>query len=85
MTHQNEDARADWHREIIKAELHKRGVTFRALDIKAGVKQDVVKTVLSRPCPKYEQLVAEVIGVDPSIIWPSRYGYRKNSYMRKVS
>ena len=31
-----EDPRADWHPEIIKAEIRKRGLSFRALSIQAG-------------------------------------------------
>lgn len=85
MTSQNEVVNTDWHREIIKAELHKRGITFRALDVKAGVKQDVVKSVLTRLCRKYELLVANALGVSPETIWPSRYEARNNSYIHKVS
>jgi len=29
--------------------------------------------VLSRPWPKGEWLVANALGIDPSVIWPSRY------------
>ncbi|VFS40220.1 Predicted transcriptional regulator [Serratia liquefaciens] len=36
MMSQKEDLYADWHPEIIKAEIHKRGLSFRALSLKAG-------------------------------------------------
>ncbi len=32
---QKEDLRADWHPEIIKAEIHKRGLSFRTLSVVA--------------------------------------------------
>ncbi|WP_158382410.1 helix-turn-helix domain-containing protein [Candidatus Sodalis pierantonius] len=55
------------------------------MDVKAGVKQDVVKSVLTRLCRKYELLVANALGVSPETIWPSRYEARNNSYIHKVS
>ncbi|VFS27647.1 Predicted transcriptional regulator [Serratia liquefaciens] len=40
MMSQKEDLYADWHPEIIKAEIHKRGLSFRALSLKAGYSKD---------------------------------------------
>ncbi|MGL5798995.1 MAG: helix-turn-helix domain-containing protein [Plesiomonas sp.] len=81
----NEEHRADWHPEIIKAELHRRGITFRALSVEAGYKPDSLKSVLRVPCVRYEQIVASALSVEPETIWPSRYEARNNSYMRKAS
>ena len=83
MMSQREDLRADWHPEIIKAEIHKRGLSFLALSLKAGYKKDSLKTVLRTPCKPYQQIVADALGVEPEIIWPSRY--QTESYMRKAS
>lgn len=79
------EAPADWHPAIIKAEIHKRGLTLRALSVSAGCKPDSLKSVLRVACPRYEQIVAEALGVEPETIWPSRYEARHNSYMRKAS
>ncbi|EBT2358855.1 helix-turn-helix domain-containing protein [Salmonella enterica] len=76
---------ADWHPEIIKAELHLRGLTFRKLSIEAGYKPDSLKSVLRIPCVKYEGIVAAALGVSPEVIWPSRYAARNNSYIRRAS
>lgn len=85
MTVRNEVTREDWHPEIIKAELHKRGVTLRSLSVKAGYSKDSLKSVLRVPCVRYEQIVAAALGTEPENIWPSRYATRNNSYMRKAS
>ncbi|EEJ3346718.1 DNA-binding protein [Salmonella enterica] len=78
-----EDPRADWHPEIIKAEIHKRGLSFRALSIQAGYSKDSLKSVLRTPCKPYQQIVADALGVAPENIWPSRY--QTGSYIQKAS
>ncbi|MBF1995314.1 helix-turn-helix domain-containing protein [Serratia symbiotica] len=83
MTSQKEDLRADWHPEIIKAEIHKRGLSFRTLSLNAGYSRDSLKSVLRTPCKPYQQVVADALGIAPEVIWPSRY--RTESYMRKAS
>ncbi|MGP3123426.1 helix-turn-helix domain-containing protein [Serratia marcescens] len=74
---------ADWHPEIIKAEIHKRGLSFRSLSLKAGYSKDSLKSVLRTPCKPYQQIVADALGVAPEIIWPSRY--QIESYIQKAS
>ncbi|EAP4730313.1 helix-turn-helix domain-containing protein [Salmonella enterica] len=80
---QNEDRRADWHPEIIKAEIHKRGLSFRALSLQAGYSKDSLKSVLRTPCKPYQRIIADALGVEPETIWPSRY--QTESYMQKAS
>lgn len=82
MMNQKEDLSADWHPEIIKAEIHKRGLSFRSLSLKAGYSQDSLKTVLRTPCKPYQQIIANALGVEPETIWPSRY--KMKSYIRKA-
>lgn len=83
MMKQNEDRRADWHPEIIKAEIHKRGLSFRALSLQAGYSKDSLKSVLRTPCKPYQRIIADALGVEPETIWPSRY--QTESYMQKAS
>lgn len=85
MTVRNEVHSTDWHPEIIKAELHRRGITLRSLSVEAGYKADSLKSVLRVPCVRYEQIVANALGITPESIWPSRYEARNSSYMRKAS
>lgn len=83
MMKQNEDRSADWHPEIIKAEIHRRGLSLRALSLQAGYSKDSLKSVLRTPCKTYQQVVADALGVEPETIWPSRY--QTESYMQKAS
>ncbi|AHE69228.1 regulator for maltose metabolism [Enterobacter ludwigii] len=78
-----EDPGVDWHPEIIKAEIHKRGLSLRVLSVEAGYSKDSLKSVLRTPCKPYQQIVADALGVSPEVIWPSRY--LTDSYMRKAS
>lgn len=78
-----EEPGLDWHPENIKAEIHKRGLTFRALSLRAGYSEDSLKSVLRTPCKPYQQIIADALGVEPEDIWPSRY--KTDSYMRKAS
>lgn len=73
----------DWHPEIIKAEIHKLGLSFRTLSLQAGYSKDSLKSVLRTPCKPYQQIVADALGVPPEVIWPSRY--QTDSYMRRAS
>lgn len=73
----------DWHPETIKAEIHKLGLSFRFLSVRAGYKKDSLKSVLRTPCRPYQQIVADALGISPETIWPSRY--KTNSYVNKVN
>lgn len=69
---------ADWHREDIKAELNKRGISMAKLGRENGLAPTTVKNALDKHYPKGEKLIAETLGTTPQIIWPSRYhGYAK--------
>ncbi|WP_442889993.1 helix-turn-helix domain-containing protein [Arsenophonus sp. PmNCSU2021_1] len=83
MMSKKEDMCADWHPEIIKAEIHKRGLSFRLLSLQAGYSKDSLKTVLRTPCKTYQKIIAQALGVEPETIWPSRYKIK--SYIRKAS
>ncbi|WP_284692787.1 helix-turn-helix domain-containing protein [Escherichia coli] len=38
-----------------------------------GLKSGSMRNVFYRQCRKYEAAIAEKIGVEPAVIWPSRY------------
>ncbi len=64
---------ADWHREDIKAELNKRGISMAELGRENGLGCGTVKNALDKHYKNGEKLIADAIGVTPQIIWPSRY------------
>ena len=64
----------DWHRADIVAELRKAGWSLRRLATHHGYASQTTLTVaLARPWPKGERIIAQAIGVDVAVIWPSRY------------
>lgn len=63
----------DWHKEDIKAALHKRGYSLNKIARKFGYCRTSPATVLRRPWAVMEKITADIIGVHPSEIWPSRY------------
>ena len=63
----------DWHKADIIAGLHKRGTSLAALSRGAGLSSPTLANALLRPWPKGEYLIADALGVHPSVIWPSRY------------
>ena len=63
----------DWHQADIIAALRKKGTSLAALSRAAGLSSSTLANALTRPWPKGEYLIAEGVGVHPSVIWPSRY------------
>lgn len=67
----------DWHKADIVAAIKKRGTTLSAVARNAGLSPSTIRNALERPWPKGERLIAGVIGVEPAVIWPSRYQQRR--------
>lgn len=67
-------ARQDWHKAEIKAALEmRRGLSLAKLARLHGYARSSAVTALKMPWPKMERLIADAIGVEPQVIWPSRY------------
>lgn len=63
-----------WHREEIKAAIRMRGWSFARLARKYGYAgPGTPSDVLRRVWPGMEKVIADIIGVPPSKIWPDRY------------
>ncbi|WP_313080759.1 DNA-binding transcriptional regulator SfsB [Atlantibacter sp.] len=69
----------DWHSADIIAGLRKRGTSLAAESRKAGLSSSTLANALSRPWPKGERIIADALGVEPWLIWPSRY-YDPNTH-----
>lgn len=63
----------DWHPADIIAGLRKRGTSLAAESRKAGLSSSTLANALSRPWPKGEYIIANALGTEPWVIWPSRY------------
>ncbi|HAU8267628.1 TPA: transcriptional regulator, partial [Kluyvera intermedia] len=67
----------DWHPADIIAGLRKKGTSLAALSRDSGLSSSTLANALTKPWPKGEYLIAEALGVHPSVIWPTRY-YKNN-------
>ena len=63
----------DWHNADIVAALRKAGWSLRRLSIHQGLSPCVLAKALQKPWPKGEKHIADVLGLSPWAIWPSRY------------
>ncbi|WP_435927970.1 DNA-binding transcriptional regulator SfsB [Dryocola sp. BD613] len=63
----------DWHPADIIAGLRKRGTSLAAESRKAGLNSATLANALTRPWPKGEYIIAQALGTEPWLIWPSRY------------
>lgn len=63
-----------WTITDIKSALESEGWSCRQLSFSRGYTSNAVQTALHRPYPAIERIIADVIGVSASEIWPERYG-----------
>lgn len=63
----------DWSSKAIIAALDRKGVSLSDLENELGVGKNAIRNVFYRKCGRYEDAIAEKIGVSPELIWPSRY------------
>jgi Ner family transcriptional regulator len=73
----------DWHPADIIAALRKKGTTLAAVSRAAGLSSSTLSNALSRPWPKGEILISQVIGVPPQTVWPSRYYDRQGNLIER--
>ncbi len=76
----------DWHPADVKAALEKKGYTMARVARELGLSPRAAHLVLSRSWSTMEGRVAEIIGVPPWEIWPSRYmtGVRMTAKRREA-
>ncbi|AKP32284.1 helix-turn-helix domain-containing protein [Yersinia aleksiciae] len=65
--------KSDWHQADIIASLHKKKTSLAFISRQAGLKSSTLANTLKCPWPKGEFLIAAVLNIHPSEIWPSRY------------
>ncbi|BDI41073.1 transcriptional regulator [Escherichia coli] len=63
----------DWSSKAIAAALDNKGVDITTMERVRGLKPGAMRNVFYRRVPAYESAIAEAIGVEPEVIWPSRY------------
>lgn len=77
----NETQLEDWHPADVICALRKSPGqwSLRRLAMHHGFAPSTMKQALRRPYPKMQRLIAEAIGVEPKVIWPSRYRERRRA------
>lgn len=66
----------DWHKADIKAALEKAGTNYEKLAEEHGIAGSTLRNALRFKYPKCERIIAQKIGVEPEVIWPSRYSQK---------
>ncbi|EBB9299175.1 transcriptional regulator [Salmonella enterica] len=63
----------DWSSRAIYTALELKGIDLSELEKELGLKSGSMRNVFYRRCRNYEAVIAKKIGVEPAVIWPSRY------------
>lgn len=76
---------ADWHKQDILAAVRKKKKSLYALSRESGLSSGTLANALIKTWPRGEEIIANVIGVPPEKIWPSRYQFKKYKSRMKRS
>lgn len=63
----------DWHPADVIAELRKLNWSLRQLALANGISDKSLYKAQREPYPRAEAVIAAALGVEPKVIWPSRY------------
>ncbi|WP_449543618.1 helix-turn-helix domain-containing protein [Enterobacter ludwigii] len=63
----------DWPSSAVYLALKRKGTSLSDIENELGVKEGSARNVFYRKCDRYEAAIAQKIGVNPGLIWPSRY------------
>jgi len=67
------DKNQNWHQADIKAAIEKAGLNMSQLSRNSGLAEGTLRNVFKLRYPKAQRIIGDAIGVDPKVIWPSRY------------
>ncbi|MBS0055826.1 helix-turn-helix transcriptional regulator [Yersinia sp. Marseille-Q3913] len=63
----------DWNPTEITSAIRNKGSTLSELSRRAGLSASTLSNALNRQWPKGEKIIADFLGIDAAVIWPSRY------------
>lgn len=66
----------DWPAPTIIAALWNKRLSLRRLSIANNYSPGTLANAIRKDWPRGESIIAAAIGVEPSVIWPSRYARR---------
>lgn len=64
---------ADWHPFEVVAALRAKGTSLQRLARESNYYPNALHLVSRRSWPKGEAIIAHALGIEPKVIWPSRY------------
>lgn len=67
----------DMHTADIKAALAKLGLTSADVARLNNMAPSTLRNVYIKHYPRAEKIIADLLGMTPEQIWPSRYGVKK--------
>ncbi|SLM63981.1 MULTISPECIES: helix-turn-helix domain-containing protein [Dickeya] len=73
ITHLFVDVGRDWSSKAIIAALDRKGVNLHDIEKELCLRENTIRNVFYRKCGRYEEAIAQKIGISPAVIWPSRY------------
>lgn len=73
----------EYHKEDIKAMIHKRGATLRQIGLNAGLCIDAGSNCLHRPVPSANQAISDFLGIPLHELWPRWFDQNGNRVSRR--
>lgn len=73
---QNKKNEPTW--KWIKHRLDRLGLSFNKLASMHNVHFSCFTGLKNKPCPKFERLLSDALGIDPWDLWPDRYDEAHN-------
>ncbi len=67
------DMGQDWSSKAIITALNKKSVSLRTLEQELGLSENSIRNISYRKVNYYQEAIAKAIGINPDVIWPSRY------------
>ena len=71
--------------KFIKHSLSIQGLNFNKLSSIYNCHRQCFTNLKSKPCPKYERILANILETDPWTLWPDRYDSEHNPSRHKKS
>jgi Ner family transcriptional regulator len=81
---QNPTSGVDWDAIDVIAAVHRVGTSIRQIAFAHGLSESAVRVALRRSAPRSEKLIAEVLNLPVSAIWPERESIRETRRSRKI-
>lgn len=73
----------EYHKEDIKAMIHKRGATLRQISLNAGLCMELANQALKKPIPSANAAISDFLGIPLHELWPHWFDQNGNRISRR--